>query len=230
MIRSSCAWLALSLLTVLSTGCCCVPRASSCGDCGLGASCGSSCDSMGPVGGGLGALAGFASCRGSCGEVYVDEWVSEPPVADNCGYDCGGCGRCGNCQPIRSVLKLLWGRPYMTSCSTGLCGPSCDGGCDSCGGESYYEDGSYVSDYSSGGSSCNCGESHTSHAPSMSVSPSMSAPQPVPAPSHPAAPTLPMEIMPNSAPSSAPAISPSSAKRLNPAQQRRAVSRASATR
>ena len=210
------------LLMLFSSGCCCVQGVGDCGmGCGMGAmavpscstgSCGSSSTcSTGNCGGPLAMLAG---CRGACGEVYVDEWISEPPTPDNCGYSCGGCGNCGQCTPVRSLLRLLWGRPYVTQCDTGLCGPTCDSGCDSCGG-GYVEEGFVAGDHVVGHSGgCNCG-GHIDHA----------APQPIPRE---------VEIVPQTSPevvpTPAPTIAPTSATRLNPAKRRAAVTTASATR
>lgn len=212
MNRVRCTWFLLSLLSVASAGCCCVQGVSSCGSCdfgGGGFACDTGCGTCGP-----GPVANLASCRGACGEVYVDEWISEPPTIDNCGYDCGGCGHCGQCRPVRNLLRLLWGRPFVTSCSTGLCGPSCDGGC-----------GVGAVEHGSGGSGCNCGQDHSvgeevyhSDPIQMHGSPSYTPP------------SAPMNVSPEAVPTPAPAITPSSAKRLNPAKQRQAVSSASATR
>lgn len=48
-----------------------------------------------------------------CGELYVDEWLSDPPLCnDPCGTGCSACGECG---------------PYVGP------GGGC-GGCDGCGG------------------------------------------------------------------------------------------------
>lgn len=178
----------LGTVLMSGAGCCTIQGVGPCGSCGpVGGSCA-------PATCGPGPLASLMSCRGACGEVYVDEWISEPPVVDNCGYDCGGCGNCGQCQPIRNVLRLLWGRPYITGCPTSLCGPSC-GGCDS---------------------ACGC-DSHSDHG--MMMVPS--APQPIPATE------VPMEVVPETTPTPAPAIAPTSAKRLNPARNRSTVRRVS---
>ena len=206
MLRFHFSWLGC-LLMLASAGCCCVQRVGPTGDCGMGA-CQTANYSSGP-------LMNLISCRGGCGEVYVDEWLSEPPVADNCGFDCGGCGRCGQCTPIRSALRLLWGRPFVTSCNTGLCGPSCEAGCSSCEGgyadEAYHDGDVYHGGSGHASSGCNCGKSHHSIPYSDE--------------------SMPMEIQggeleevpytaPKTAPTPAPAITPSSAKRLNPAARR----------
>jgi hypothetical protein len=221
MVRVPLSGLLLVLLAISSAGCTCVQGIAPSGNCGIGACSSGSCGSP---------FMGFASCKGACGEVYVDEWISEPPTVDNCGYDCGGCGNCVQCRPIGSVLRLLWGRPFVTSCSTGLCGPTCDGGCSSCDGGSM-QDEIYASGlkpvvtHSSSG--CNCGEQH------MSTTHSSSQLMPIPQPPQSGTPSVPMEIAPPASPAQtmptpAPAM-PSSAKRLNPAQNRN-LRQASATR
>lgn len=207
-----CLW--TIMLAISSAGCCCVQGIRPSGNCGLGACSTGSCG---------GPLMGFASCKGGCGDVYVDEWISEPPTVDNCGYECGGCGNCGQCRPVRNVLKLLWGRPFVTSCNTGLCGPSCDEGCSSCDSGA----GGYVSNFgatsfdhgnhamgTSVSSGCNCGKNHGSM---------QSAPSPIPPQSIDGS-SMPMEYAPSTnapqvMPTPAPEI-PTSAKRLNPAKSR----------
>lgn len=222
--------LSLGLLSLASAGCVCVqgmpggavgPAGCSTGMCGTG------------------PLMGLASCRGACGEVYVDEWISEPPVVDACGPACGGCQRCY--QPLRNALRMLWGRPYTTCCPTGLVGPSCESGCDSYGGEfGGWDDGQYVSEsygdemhhsgygHSSTGRGCNCGQDHPGlqHAPSTMG-------HPMPAPALPGTPK-PAAPLPNpsgnggGAPKQPPAaeaapeeVTPTSAaRRLNPALSR----------
>ena len=221
-------WLLLALAGF--SGCCCVQGVSPCGDCGMGP-----CGSCGP-----GPLATLASCRGACGEVYVDEWISEPPVVDDCGYDCGGCGVCNRCRPVRSVLKLLWGRPYYSACSSGLCGPSCgDPGCDACGGEMMYSD-THGGAMVPSDSSCNCGQHHAEYSPPMHSSPAPQAiPQPVPgiaspgivtpSPS-PAPPAETIEVSPEVVPTPVPESTPSSASRLSPVRQRARIRRVSTGR
>ncbi len=235
----------LGLVSIASAGCCCVQGLPG-NTCGPG-SCGISSCGTGRCG--SGPLMSLAGCRGACGEVYVDEWISEPPTVDNCGPNCGGCSQCY--QPVRNVLKLLWGRPYIANCDTGLCGPSCDGGCDSYGGDTgldgdvYMDDGSVVHHgghaSTQHGSSCNCGGSHGSplHAQPMSVGPSQMAPVPAPALQSPNMDSMPMpgpatlpkssdpmNTVPQAAPDALPAPTPSvtptsSARRLNPALSRR---------
>lgn len=216
--------LLLGLLSVVGTGCCCVQGMP--GGAYGASSCGGGCPP--------GPLLGFASCRGACGETYVDEWVSEPPVIDDCGYGCGGCSRCG--QPVRNVLRLLWGRPYMSQCSTGLCGPSCgDCGCDSGGSDGYADvlGGGYTDSglgnagYGPTGprQTCNCGSSgHAAHHHGGSVlsqpfedGGDMQALPPAAPPSN-GVPQLAPEIVPSPPPSVTPT---SAARRLNPALSRR---------
>ncbi len=189
-------------------------------------SCGGNC--------GSGPLLGLASCRGACGEVYVDEWISEPPVVDDCpGEGCGGCNRCR--QPVRNLFALLWGRPYMTQCDTGLCGPSCGEGCG-CGGlagasydDGYVGEGSYEAGYaSSGQASCNCGGSHGgSHAEAIHSIPMDVRHGDSMLPGHSLlpnnqVPSIAPEVVPTPAPPVGDAVTPTSAtRRLNPALSRR---------
>jgi len=214
----------LGLLCLAGAGCCCVQGLPA-GGCSSGGCGGGLC--------GSGPLMGLAGCRGACGEVYVDEWISEPPVVDNCGPNCGGCQRCY--QPVRSVLRQLWGRPFVTSCDTGLGGPSCDSGCDACSsgcstGTGFSSRGLLDSGYapSRQGTTCNCGQSHEpamhfdsgSSSHHMHTSPMPSTPVPAPAlpnQSHPSSqvPQAAPELIPN------PSVTPSSAtRRLNPALSR----------
>ena len=217
--------LLLGLIAIAGTGCCCVQGMP-------GGACGSSCGGGCPPG----PLMGLASCRGACGETYVDEWVSEPPVVDDCGGTCGSCSVCR--QPVRNALRLLWGRPYISQCDTGLCGPSCgdcggaDCGCDSCGsGLESFDDGYGVSDFDHSGHAsvapakpCNCGSGH-GHA-SYDHGQSIPGHSYQEAPMHDLPPaTAPMHKVPQVAPempTPAPSIAPTSAtRRLNPAVSRR---------
>lgn len=239
MVRNTIGLLSLFSAVCLS-GCCCVPTGPACGG-GLGAffnngdyatpyaaqrasaecGCGDpgcfDCKFQTPA-----ALTRLSSCRGACGTVYVDEWINHPPVADNCGYDCGGCGHCGRCRPVWNTLKLLWGRPYVTACDTSfLSGPNC--GCDSCMSGEATVDETYLGGTS--GSSCNCGGSpyalHTGSGTMLhrdTQSGPTLAPPAVPSGSSPGdarpstAPAIPLEVAPTS--------EPRSASRLNPAQQK----------
>ncbi len=220
MMRHISLFALLGLLIAAGAGCCCVQGMP-----------GDACSATGCGPFGSGPLMGLASCRGACGEVYVDEWVSEPPVVDNCGYDCGGCGRCGSCRPVRNLLQMLWGRKYATSCNTGLCGPSC-GGCSSCdsmgssadfAGEMVFQ-GEHAASMS--GSTCNCGRNHGSSSVYEAPSPPMGPMQFAPSRDGGASPMphadsiLQEDFMPPALPTPAPSITPTSAKRLNPAISR----------
>ncbi len=243
MFRRLYALMLLGLLSVTAVGCCCVQGMPN-GACG-GGSCGGGAYGIGAggmsaCGGncGSGPLLGLAGCRGACGEVYVDEWISEPPIVDNCpGEGCGGCNSCR--QPVRNLFSLLWGRPYRTQCDTGLCGPTCGDGCG-CGGQvsesygdGYVDGGAFDSGYtSSGQSSCNCGSSHGGSHQDFQAEEIHSAPQGVPQggsmlPGHSLlpgnqVPSIAPEVVPTPAPPVADSVAPSSAtRRLNPALSRR---------
>ncbi len=215
----------LALLLISSgAGCACGP----CGPMMSGGCADGGCGGDPMVGPRLlnpGLLAG-ASCRAGCGEVYVDEWLNEPPVVDNCG-GCGGCNSCGQRQPIRTALRLLWGTPYQGSC---------EGACDGMGHGSFH----------TSGSDCGCGASHSSHAHSshattMGPSSMMAPSAPVPVPSSPMefyervpSPTPAPSVAPpaatplNAEPAEAPATS--TTKRLNPARNKSSVRAASGSR
>ena len=231
-VYSRAAWAFTCLVTLLGTGCCCTQGMNSCsGVVGCSTCPTNSC--------GTGPLMGLASCRGGCGETYVDEWVSEPPCIDDCGYCETGCNHCGHRRPVRSMLRLLWGVPYRgdCGCSTGCdsgCGGSCGGGCSSCDGGMSVS-GDVVSSgmhsaamHSVPQKGCNCGASHSSGvhmspvpmssgsmgSGGMDAAPSRVTPGPTVSPA-------PAEAVPTPAPET-----PSSAKRLSPAQQRNTVTRA----
>ncbi len=223
MLRQLSGMMLLGLLTVVGAGCCCVQGMPSNG------MYGSSCDSGCPPG----PLMGLASCGSGCGEVYVDEWISEPPVVDNCGSTCGGCSKCR--QPVRNVLRLLLGRPYMSQCDSGMCSsPSGGCGCDGLGGESFISDGYAADGFQPGGYAasspkkpCNCGGSHSAaeHGSDWSTQGQVYDQSYVPSTPHAMPPTnnapqLAPEITP--APEPEPSVAPSSAtRRLNPAAARR---------
>lgn len=134
-------WFSLMALVLASAGCCCVQgTAGNCGSCGSG------------------RLLGNGSCRGGCGETYVDEWISDPPCVDQC------CA--GDTRPVRSLLQALWGSRFVNGCD--MCGGR-DGGCDSCGyasagGSGCTSCGGQAGlSMSSGG--CNCGNGETVTGP-----------------------------------------------------------------
>lgn len=164
------------LALVLSTlaaggGCCCLPA--QCGPCGeTCATCCLSipkpiiwtgaCNECGPTPhescadccgecGILPFLWRRKTCGKGCGEIYLGEWISDPPdccdPCDNCGNWIGHQGYC-RLGPAQRVLAALHGYRYCPppncgpvcgplcqkpACgSCGTCGPVC--GCDRCGG------------------------------------------------------------------------------------------------
>jgi len=173
-------WFCASIISALlfSSGCCCLscgpcgPKACCClclpclpkpivwngcnNECS--ANCGQSCaDFCGPCGGcgifshGLcGCLRNCLSCGRGCNDVYINEWISDPP---DCCDPCDKCygqftGQQGYCclGPFQRLLACLHGysycpppncgpwRPIFGHCGT--CPPcGCGGaGCASCGG------------------------------------------------------------------------------------------------
>lgn len=120
-----------SLLAILlpATGCVCVttggPGVMDYGSAGFAAAPGSGCGSCcGPESvqgfyGGQGPLSrffGVVSCgSGGCGELYVDEWINEPPVDDCCPSN--ECLRCGM-SPFQNLMQLIRGRQYLGGCDT----------------------------------------------------------------------------------------------------------------
>jgi hypothetical protein len=170
-------WLCTALVSslIFGSGCCCSPcgpfgpRGGSCclclpclpppivwngccNECGPhGQSCGEMCGTCGGCGL-FSWLNGGWTCRRGCGEVYINEWISDPP---DCCDPCDRCngqftGPCGNCclGPAQRVLAALHGysycprpycgpwRPIFGHCNP--CGPVCgcgNAGCASCGGE-----------------------------------------------------------------------------------------------
>lgn len=164
----------LSCVMLGTTGCISVDRRGGCGvpvgACGgMGCDSCSTCDASGGLGRGpISRLlshhssgCGCNSCGGGgCGEMYVDEWVNERPVVDNCG--CGECSTCGH-QPVRSVLRLLWGDRYQGGCET--CS-DCDGGIDL--GSPVINDG-YEPNAWRANRGCNCGTQHGTTVHSSTV-------------------------------------------------------------
>lgn len=117
-----------ALLAAAGSGCCTNPGY---GGCGIGP-CGS-----GPCAGRLGGIVrNTMTCNSGCGEVYVDEWISDPPACcdpcDSCsGQYIGPQSCCG--RPFAGLLNFIVGYRYNGGCAD-CCG-TC-GGCDSCGGVS----------------------------------------------------------------------------------------------
>lgn len=77
-----------------------------------------------------------AACRTGCAEIYVDEWLSDPPE------DCDPCDDHGNwigpqpcCRkrPVGGLWSLLWGCRGDTCADGECCDGSCEGGCESRG-------------------------------------------------------------------------------------------------
>lgn len=145
MLRSV---IAISLLSLLASAGCCVDRHATCGRSG---GCGHAvdpilgdCTKCGVCGGTdcpgytpCGYLKYMLTCGSGCsGDLYYNEWISDPPdccdPCDNCGNWCEGGGCCRR-RPIWHGLQALWGRRYCPSC--GEYGPSygeSGGGCASC--------------------------------------------------------------------------------------------------
>ena len=205
-------WILTCLMTLVGAGCCCTQGMNICSSYSTCSSC--------PTGGcGAGPMLGLASCRGGCGETYVDEWVSEPPCIDDCGYGNSGCDSCGSRRPLRSILRLLWGTPYnggcgcSTVCDSG-CSSGCDEGCSSCGGG-----GSMTVSGPKSTQACNCGGSHSGSDMHSNSMPTKMEPSQ-------AAPAVSGRAPAGSVPTPAP-VAPSSAKRLSPAHQKTTIARAS---
>ncbi|MCO6454231.1 MAG: hypothetical protein J5I93_02845 [Pirellulaceae bacterium] len=77
------------------------------------------------------------TCGGGCGEIYWDEWISDPPDAcDPCDCDGHWNGHRGVRMGLFERLNFLWnGYRYYGDCETPCqgCNTGC-GGCASCGG------------------------------------------------------------------------------------------------
>ena len=163
----------IAAATLVGSGCCCVPACGPCGgpfgpragmrclclpclpppiiwnggcnECGPSACepCGNACRECGifPF------LMHSKTCGKGCGEIYFNEWVSDPPdccdPCDQChGQFTGAQGPC-NLGPFQRVLAAFHGyrycqRPYAgpwcPPCRNAPCGPSCGPGCG-CGAE-----------------------------------------------------------------------------------------------
>lgn len=87
----------------------------------------------------LSPLEDLLCCGSGCGEVYWDEWLSDPPdccdPCDNCGNWIGPQGVCGSCaQPLNRCN--LWGQRHGQDCCAVACGDTCSGACGGeCGGQ-----------------------------------------------------------------------------------------------
>jgi hypothetical protein len=144
---------------IVGSGCCCVPN--QCGPCGTygGASCiclprpivwEGGCNECAPPGQSCGDccfecglfpfLRRGLTCGKGCGEVYVSEWISDPPdccdPCDQCGNWTGPQGYC-HLGPLQRVLAALHGYRYCPRPNCGpwapLCSRGCGGPCGSCG-------------------------------------------------------------------------------------------------
>src|SRR6478609_2719289 len=188
-------WLGIALvaLSLFGSGCCCMPCGpcgqpaccfclprlpkpilwnGCCNDCGPGP-CESCADRCGGCqtcgifghGGLLPALRGNMICGKGCSDIYINEWISDPPdccdPCDKCyGEFTGPHGFC--CQgPFQRILSAMHGYRYCPAPNCGPwrpifghcgCGPAygthCGGdiGCSTCaggapqGGEVYYDE------------------------------------------------------------------------------------------
>jgi hypothetical protein len=125
----------LLAVTVAAAGGCCTMGPATCGGCGdCGGMKGAACTSCGPAACGQPhLLGGLFGCGTGCGQVYYDEWASDPPAAcDPCDhhgnwlgstYYGGAChdGGCGHYGGLLSGLHHLWGYRFGND------------GCASCG-------------------------------------------------------------------------------------------------
>lgn len=192
--QQSLSGFAMLALILASAGCCCVQGMP--GDCG---SCG------------LGHMASARSCSGGCGEVYIDEWVSEPPTVDAC------CA--GSCRPVRSLLAALWGSRFVQGCDTcggGGCSDGCAGSCGyaSAGGSGCTTCGGHVGMAAASGG-CNCGGGATVTQPMETVQP-LEVIEQNPAPSQTPTPAPSVRYMPQRSPRYANAPSHSAEPRIVP--------------
>lgn len=134
-------------------GCFCLPKPivwnGGCSECAPpGQSCADCCGDCGL----LPWLRRSMTCGKGCGEIYLGEWISDPPdCCDPCDQ-CYGCytGHQGACclGPFQRLLAACHGYSYCPRpacgpvcgglCNRGSCGPMCNScggaGCASCGG------------------------------------------------------------------------------------------------
>lgn len=125
-----------SLVCLLLSGCCVNRPAGSMGygtngDLGNCGTCGER--RGGPIVQGFNRL---LSCGSSCGEVYWDEWLSDPPeCCDPCDQHGNWIGRqaCGPRRPLGGLWQVLHGCRGDDCCVDEAC-DQCDGaGCEACG-------------------------------------------------------------------------------------------------
>ena len=98
-------------------------------------------------------------CGSGCGEVYVGEWISTPPDAQDpcCGDQwVGGATKCRPfCWTPGTLLNNLYG---SRSCSGAESSAPCGCGYDTCDGGCGFDDIGYADEFMDGGcSSGNCG-------------------------------------------------------------------------
>lgn len=137
MYRSTHRWIALLAFIVLGASGCCVHRTMGpqdpCGppDSGLRPWKASQCESCGG-----GTFAEKASCRTGCGEIYWDEWLSDPP---DCCDPCDDCGNwvgpqsCCRGGKLSGLWTSLWGCRGEPCRDGENC---CQSECTACGGSS----------------------------------------------------------------------------------------------
>ncbi|MEQ8790760.1 MAG: hypothetical protein RIC55_30965 [Pirellulaceae bacterium] len=122
----------LSLVVIAGNLSGCAYHMQQCGPTGCGAVGGAgACHSCGEVGCGGACMSGplqmarqMATCGAGCGNLYINEWINDPPDR------CDPCDDCGNWGP-RGCKSRVWGRQGFTS----LWGYRADmGGGGACGG------------------------------------------------------------------------------------------------
>ena len=123
----------LCLSAAISSGCCMNRPLCGVAPCGP-ANCGTCMPFVNPISALTSHVANHMTCQSGCGEIYCDEWISDPP--DNCD-PCDPCtgqytGPRDCCTP--SCGSRLWsfirGKRYEGDCYGGDCqrGSCCDGG------------------------------------------------------------------------------------------------------
>ncbi|MBX3423994.1 MAG: hypothetical protein KF752_20745 [Pirellulaceae bacterium] len=264
MYRLAVSAVILAAMLIVSPGCICW-QTGQCGSCGIASGCRPACDNadgdpcagacVGPCADdcenfymGRGPLArffGMVGCGGgTCGDLYVDEWLNEPPTADCCGYpDRSGCARavggrfatscddCGQCCDSGSAgcddgccgagLCAAGGRVPLRGLLSQLWGRQYHGGCENCDCDSHgvvhgqpIINDGYALGQWAAGKRCGC-NSGGDYESSDSFGYETSV-----APSHivptPPPPTETLKVVPTPAPD----LPPASAQRLNPAMRR----------
>jgi hypothetical protein len=137
MIQSYLRWLSVVAVALVGASGCCVNRFGEPVPQGTGFTSGlqflsgQRCSSCGPT-----TFAEKSVCRTGCGEIYWDEWLSDPP---DCCDPCDDCGNwvgpqaCCRKRPMGGLWSMLWGC-RGESCAEGeCCDDGCVGGCQHCG-------------------------------------------------------------------------------------------------